>query len=517
MDAILGVLFASLLGLLMIPTYMHFETVAIDNAKAATTAQQMQQVSQAAQAYIQANYSAVEANSTASSPATITVSMLQNTGYLPNAFSAANPFGQLWQVQVLQPTPGQLQALVLTQGGTQIGQVQAPMIAAQAWAQGGFVPYNGQYGTLNDTVAHGAYSGWQVSMTGYTNPGPGHLAALLAFNNGNLENNYLYRVAVPGQPQLNTMQTDLNMGNNNINNAQNVNVNQDVTLGNPGAATGGYAASAAGQLGVDEPAGQGMPSGWGGGIHTWDMYANGTVAAGVNGSQGAYMSDSAGGYGGGGEVATASPNGANNASVVSTNVASYISTTDGNNGNYAVMNSTNTGSNPEIYTNGIIDGNTFGGNGYAMYNGSWWADSAGNSAQSGQAAASEFYTSGDVRFQQTGYSAGGSCNGVAVVNGYANGNAGQLLYCQNGQWQAMGGQMYFDVGSTGHGNTNFAAWNLGNWDYCGLIGAGNASNGEDTVYPSGGPYSNGQYTWYYESDGNVNSDDGWICGNYMPG
>jgi hypothetical protein len=45
------------------------------------------------------------------------------------------------------------------------------------------------------------------------------LAALVAFTNGNLQNDYLYRVAVPGHPELNTMETNLNMGTNNANNA----------------------------------------------------------------------------------------------------------------------------------------------------------------------------------------------------------------------------------------------------------------------------------------------------------
>ncbi|MDR3562654.1 MAG: hypothetical protein P4N59_14630, partial [Negativicutes bacterium] len=61
-----------------------------------------------------------------------------------------------------------------------------------------------------------------VPMAGYNSPGAGHLAALIAFNNGNLQNDYLYRVAVPGNPALNTMQTALNMGNNKITDAQSV-------------------------------------------------------------------------------------------------------------------------------------------------------------------------------------------------------------------------------------------------------------------------------------------------------
>ena len=330
MSAILGVMFASLVGLLMIPAYMHFETVAIDNAKAATTAQQMQQVSQAAQAYIQANYSAVEANSTASSPATITVSMLQNTGYLPNAFSAANPFGQMWQVQVLQPTPGQLQALVLTQGGTQIGQVQAPMIAAQAGAQGGFVPYNGQYGTLNDTVAHGAYSGWQVSMSGYTNPGSGHLAALLAFNNGNLENNYLYRVAVPGQPQLNTMQTNLNMGANNINNANEVNAQSETLAG-------------------------GQPNGQYGALQIGSNYYYGDSSNAAVRTPGSFYIQNQNGSGAA-QIAEVS-----NVWGSGELQGSYINSTGDVNAQY----------------------NSTASNAFAMDDGAWWANSGGNSSQSG--------------------------------------------------------------------------------------------------------------------------------------
>ena len=441
MSAILGVLFASLVGLLMIPTYMHFETMAIDNAKAATTAQQMQQVSQAAQAYIQANYSAVEANSTASSPATITVSMLQNTGYLPNAFSAANPFGQLWQVQVLQPTPGQLQALLLTQGGTQIGQVQAPMIAAQAGAQGGFVPYNGQYGTLNDTVAHGAYSGWQVSMSGYTNPGPGHLAALLAFNNGNLENNYLYRVAVPGQPQLNTMQTNLNMGANSVNNAQDVNVNGDVdvnstqeTLGSGGTA----------QVTINSP--------------------NANVPAGI-----ALNDSGAGGWG----VRLQTNPADNNWLELTGNNGSVVSSWQG--GNYSAMGNVNAQN--ALTVNGGSD---------------WWANNAGDSSQSGNA-----YVGGQVT---ANYDARlGTANGTANQNwgcseygeiaASASGN-GQAMMCNGSSWQPIGGnnaplQMYSEDLPSGQ---IFP----GQWQFCAV------TDGYDAwvdIYPIAGPYSNGTYTW----------------------
>jgi hypothetical protein len=145
--------------------------------------------------------------------------MLESTGFLPTSMASTNPYGQTWQVQVLQPTAGNLQALVLSTGGNTIPQSQAPAIAAQTGQEGGFIPYAGQYGSASPSTAMGAYGGWSVSMAGYTNPGSGHLASLVAFSNGNLQNDYLYRVAVPGQPQLNTMQTNINMGGNYVTNA----------------------------------------------------------------------------------------------------------------------------------------------------------------------------------------------------------------------------------------------------------------------------------------------------------
>ncbi|MDR3535217.1 MAG: shufflon system plasmid conjugative transfer pilus tip adhesin PilV [Acetobacteraceae bacterium] len=229
MGPILGVLFAALLTLGGVSTLMGIQEHGVANQRGAVTAGQLQTITSAAQAYIQAYGPQIEAVATASSPATITVPMLQLQGFLSTNTSAVNAYGQTWQVQVLQPQPGVLQALVLSQGGTPVPTQIAPAIAAMAGAEGGFVPAAGQYGSLNSTVAQGAYGGWQVPLTGYTNPGPGHLVALVQFNNGNLTNDYLYRVAVPGQPALNTMQTNLSMGGNSITNANNI-AAQTVTL-----------------------------------------------------------------------------------------------------------------------------------------------------------------------------------------------------------------------------------------------------------------------------------------------
>jgi hypothetical protein len=219
MSSILGALFAVLVGMLAIRPYISYEHQGMVNTEVAATAGQQRLISEAAQAYIQQNYAAVEAASTASTPAIITVPMLESTGFLPTSMTSTNPYGQTWEVQVLQPSAGNLQALVLSTGGRSIPQSQAPAIAAQTGQEGGFIPYAGQYGSASSGTAMGAYGGWSVSMAGYANPGAGHLASLVAFTNGNLQNDYLYRVAVPGQPQLNTMQTNINMGQNYANNA----------------------------------------------------------------------------------------------------------------------------------------------------------------------------------------------------------------------------------------------------------------------------------------------------------
>ena len=217
MANLLGAVFAILIGVLGIPEFIQYERAAIDNAKSATVASQLKQISDATQQYVQANATAIESIATATSPATITVAMLEATGYLSTSVSAQNPYGQTWQAQALQPVAGQLQVIVEATGGVQIPAPDLPKIAALAGQQGGFIPYASQYGASTCSIAGtpcmmGSYGGWQVSMAHYANPGSGYVGAMLYFNNGTLTNNYLYRNAVPGNPALNTMNTPLIMG-----------------------------------------------------------------------------------------------------------------------------------------------------------------------------------------------------------------------------------------------------------------------------------------------------------------
>lgn len=183
------------------------------NQQVAATAQQAITFNTAVQSYITQYSSAVSAVATPTTPAVITVAMLQSSSVklLPTTFSTTNPFGQSWSAQVLQPSAGQLQALALGTGGTALTDKQGSMVAALTGAAGGFIPLNdsGTWPTGSAT-AQGAYAGWSVSTSGYTGIAGGNIASLLTFSNGQFVSNYLYRNNV-GNTSLNTMNTPIIM------------------------------------------------------------------------------------------------------------------------------------------------------------------------------------------------------------------------------------------------------------------------------------------------------------------
>ena len=223
--------FAIAAAALMIPVMVSWMRQSDQTMLGTVAARQLYAVTQAAKGYITAYAGTIEATATPTTPATITVPMLVATGFLPQGFGAVNPYQQGWVVEVLQPSPGDLQALALSTGGQPIPPRDAPRIGAEAGSAGGTVTSAG--------TAQGSYDGWTVSLTNYPNPGVGHLAALIDYSNGQLQNDYLYRTAVPGQPQLNTMQTSLGMGGNDINNANNVQANSaQLAGGNPNGMSG---------------------------------------------------------------------------------------------------------------------------------------------------------------------------------------------------------------------------------------------------------------------------------------
>lgn len=216
MSEILGVLFAVVVSMYMYTGILVPQRTAHETTLAITTAQQQKVVYAAGAKYLENYASQVQATATATNPAIITVPMMQAAGMNLVGINATNPYGQTWQVQVLQPTPNSLQALVVAVGGNALPDKTAALIAKYVGQPGGIIPKNdtGTYPS-GAGAAYGNYGGWQIP-TAYYQVSGGHPAALLTVTNGQVANNYLYRNAVPGQPQLNQMNTELGMNGYSI-------------------------------------------------------------------------------------------------------------------------------------------------------------------------------------------------------------------------------------------------------------------------------------------------------------
>ena len=208
--------------LLTLGTYWTSKQMAAQDHRIAADKQRI--VAEAVSKYLKDNFSVVLASATPTSPAEITIAMLRNTNYLPTGFSDTNGFGQAIVGLARKPNPDQLEVIVLTTGGQPISEIGIREVAENLGGPGGFVS------SMNPSVIQGVRGGWQVALSNFgVNPGAGHTASALFLMDGELANDYLYRNAVPGQPQLNTMNTVLNMGGNAIDNVGSITASGAIT------------------------------------------------------------------------------------------------------------------------------------------------------------------------------------------------------------------------------------------------------------------------------------------------
>jgi prepilin-type N-terminal cleavage/methylation domain-containing protein len=210
---LLELMAALAVGTMMVVGLMTLVNNAIDDSKGQQAALYQSRVSQAAVKYINANYASLVAGATSTVPAKVDVAALKAAQLLPASFNAQNAYGQTPCLLVLQTTPGHLDALVLTEGGSPIAAKDAAYVASNAGDGGGYVPAD------TPTQAQGAFKSWQVPLGAYvsrncsgTPAGAGSLATALFFDSpGNLSADFVYRNAVPGHPELNRMNTPLHM------------------------------------------------------------------------------------------------------------------------------------------------------------------------------------------------------------------------------------------------------------------------------------------------------------------
>jgi hypothetical protein len=210
MEALLVLIVGSIATSVAIQQYgRHLD--AITNKQAADHATS---VADAAAQYLKDNFATVAGAAGPTTPATITMNMLKTTGYLPTGFSDRNAFGQEYLVRVIEPQANQLQAIVVTTGGQAIRELDGRRVAQYIGARGGFVSAN------DATKATGSFGGWEVALTPYgVAPGAGHLATALFLEDGALVSDYLYRNSVAGRPEVNRMNTSIEMNGNNVSNA----------------------------------------------------------------------------------------------------------------------------------------------------------------------------------------------------------------------------------------------------------------------------------------------------------
>jgi hypothetical protein len=168
-------------------------------------AEHVQVVADATTRWVKDNYSTISAAAapTVEYDATATL----GGGYLPPGFDPVSPFGQSYSIRIYKAAPTTLQTMIVGTGGSTIGELDLRRIAQLVGAKGGYIS------AADTTKAQGSYGGWAMPFANFgTSPGAGKIVAALFFQDGGAVSDYVYRNAVPGHPELNTMTTPLVMG-----------------------------------------------------------------------------------------------------------------------------------------------------------------------------------------------------------------------------------------------------------------------------------------------------------------
>jgi prepilin-type N-terminal cleavage/methylation domain-containing protein len=245
---LLEILMSMAIGSIVLASGAQFTLDRVDDIKDQSTAQYQRNVAVSAERFIRDNLLTIATPLTINGPATaIQLSTVRSAGYLMAGTGNINPYRQTPCIVVRRLTnrstgEPRLEALVTTEGGIAIPEKRVPFIAAQGGSYGGYVP------AAAPTTAQGAYGTWTTPLSNFSAAnctGISATANRLAFalffdgaSGGGLGDDVLHRVPVPGRPDLNQMNVDLNMGNFNINNAKDIAANGNITATGNIAATG---------------------------------------------------------------------------------------------------------------------------------------------------------------------------------------------------------------------------------------------------------------------------------------
>ncbi len=214
----------------------------------ASVANHLRLVTEAFEDYASLHETELLADAGQASGPSVTLEELQREGFLPQGFAATNLWNQDYALHVRKielsyqaegtegddgsdddaQTISRLALVVLTSGGrgsvydadnATFLNVHVPGAAARAGVHAGYIPWLDRDGaTTADLVSgQGSYV-LPLASLGIASPGPGHLGAYLVLGarEESSSDNFLHRVAVPGRPELNQMETVLDMTGNAI-------------------------------------------------------------------------------------------------------------------------------------------------------------------------------------------------------------------------------------------------------------------------------------------------------------
>lgn len=197
-----------------------------------------------------ANRNAVAAAATTTTPVKVTLAQLAQ--WLPPGFSASNAYRQSPCVMVyFNAGANRLEAAITTEGGDAIDDAQLGYVVTHAGEGAGAIYARAP------TVARGPYNSWSTALGNYTTAAAarqcsgtpaaaGRLISLLAMDRHGTNalggaGEWLARNQIAGRPDLNRMNTAIDMNNNDVANARDLNASRRIASSGQVLATGDIA------------------------------------------------------------------------------------------------------------------------------------------------------------------------------------------------------------------------------------------------------------------------------------
>ena len=211
--SLFGALLAlALLGMIVLAGSTFFETLAAER-RARIAVKQLTVLADAAASHVHGRFPELLA-AARGGPQEITLAGLKSAGSLPADFPAVNALGRGYRVLILSSGADSIDVLAAEEVGA--GDTVPPpaaLLEAAGGARLGLVAPDAPSRLAGPTIDHDV-SAFQAAFGGA--PAVGALAALSRFDHQAVYGGRLQRLAVPGFPDANRMETDLDLGGNAI-------------------------------------------------------------------------------------------------------------------------------------------------------------------------------------------------------------------------------------------------------------------------------------------------------------